>query len=73
MNNPYSRLPKFWRDWTERVFWTAVQVVLAVVIGEVGNLDGAYVPFIAAGLAALKGLVAKKIGDGQSASTDPTV
>lgn len=71
--NLYRKLPKFWRDWTERVFWTCAQVVLAVLIKETADLDGSYVPVIAVLLAGLKGMVAKKIGNGESASTDPTL
>lgn len=63
------KLTEFWKDWLERVFWTLAQVVLAVLIKEVGNLDGAYIPAIAAGLAALKGFVARKVGDPDSAAT----
>lgn len=59
----------FWKDWLERVLWTSAQVVVGVLITATANLDGYYVPIIAAGLAALKGLLAKKVGDPNSAAT----
>lgn len=61
----------FTRDWLERVGWTVAEAALAVVAVEVAELEGVYVPVIAAGLAALKGLVARQMGDPDSAATLP--
>lgn len=62
-------LTPFWKDWSERVFWTALQGVLAIVIANVAGLQGEYVPVLMAALAAVKGMVARHVGDPNTAST----
>lgn len=59
----------FLKDWAERVFWTGAQAVIAAVSFEQFDLPLWSLPIIAAGLAAVKGFVAKQIGDRDSAST----
>jgi len=58
----------FWRDWLERVLWTLAQAVLAVLIQQTADLPYQWVPLLTMGLSMVKGLVAKKIGDTNSAS-----
>lgn len=62
-------MSKFSKDWLERVLWTLVQAVLGVAVVAVADLDYVWVPIVAAALAGLKGVVAKKVGDPQSAAT----
>lgn len=61
-------MSKFAKDLAERVLWTAVQAGLAVLAVEVTNLDYAWVPAATVALAVAKGLVAKKVGDPDSAA-----
>ena len=70
---PRYKQPKFWRDWAERVFWTAVQGGLAIWSVDGFDLPLWAVPIVAAGLAAVKGFVAKQISNKDSASTAPGV
>lgn len=70
-------------DLAERVGWTAVQTFLAVLVAsgwfsvdgvvDTSILQRAGIAAIAAVLALLKGVVAKLIGDRNSASTAPEV
>ena len=62
----------YWRDLTERVFWTAVQAGLGLVTVEALGVPVAYAAVVATVLAVVKGLVARKLGDPDSASTLPT-
>lgn len=55
----------------ERVVWTAVQAGLAIVTVEQFDLPAPYVPVVAAVLAAIKGYVARHVGDPQDPSTLP--
>ena len=75
-------IKKFWRDFWERVGATAVQAGLAALLvflqtgGDALSLNwktGLLLAANAAVLAAIKALVAKKVGDGDSASLDPKV
>lgn len=61
----------FKKDWLERVLWTAAQAVLGVVAVEVADLNLAWAPVVAVAVAALKGVVARKVGDPESAATLP--
>ena len=71
-NVPGTRRPaRFWVDLLERVTWTAAQVVLAGVTVEMFNLPGWAVPIVATGLAAAKGLVARQVGDHDTAALLP--
>lgn len=60
-------------DWAERIIWTAAQAGVAAVSFEAWDLPLWSLPIIAAGLSALKGFIAKQVGDPQSASTVPGV
>jgi len=75
-------IKKFWRDFWERVGSTAVQAGLAVVLTYLqSGTDPLQLDFKTIGLmvlngavlAALKALVAKKVGNNDSASLDPKV
>jgi hypothetical protein len=70
---PRYRQPKFWADWIERVLWTLAQAGVGLVAIDQFDLPLWLVPIAAAGLSALKGLVAKQIGNKDSASTAPGV
>lgn len=62
---------KYWKDWANRVGWTLIAVVLgAVSVQAIGLPDWAIVP-AATLLTALKGLVARKIGDPETATFGP--
>ena len=59
---------KWAKDVAERVAWTAAQVALsAVVVTSIGLPEWALVP-VAAGLAWVKGVVARHVGDPTSAA-----
>lgn len=66
-------MSKYLKDWLERVAWTAAQAAVGVVVVEVNDLDQWWVFPIAAALAGLKGFIAKKVGNSDSASTVPSV
>jgi hypothetical protein len=72
-NTPRYKDPQFMKDWAERVFWTTVQGALAAVSYDQFDLPLWSVPIVAAGLAALKGFVARAYGNKDSASTVPSV
>lgn len=55
----------------ERTLWTLAQVTLAAVPVALWGVAPGYVPLIAAVLAILKGAVAKKVGDPNTAATLP--
>lgn len=75
-----SGTKKFLRDLTERVLWTFLATVAALV-SAAGPLDmlslGFWKSVLIAGLTAvvtfLKGVAAKVIGNSDSASTDPKI
>jgi len=66
-------MSKYVKDLVERVGWTAAQAGVGVLI--IANTDAptAYAAVIAAALALVKGFIAKKIGNKESASTVPSV
>lgn len=75
-------IKKFWRDFWERVGATAVQAGLAVVLTylETGanplTLDWKTIGLMALNASVLAGIkagIAKKVGNGDSASLDPKV
>jgi hypothetical protein len=71
-NVPGTRRPRrFWLDLGERVAWTAAQVALAGVTVDAFDLPSWAVLPTAAALAALKGLVARRVGSSDSAATLP--
>lgn len=59
---------KFLLDLAERVFWTAVQAVVALLLVVVAEWDYEWVPVLTAGLSVLKGVVARHTGDPESAA-----
>jgi hypothetical protein len=66
-------MSKFGKDWLERVSWTAAQAAVGVLAVEVGGLDVWWAVGAATALAALKGWVAKRVGNPESASTAKSV
>lgn len=79
---------RFWKDLLERCFWTFVQTFLALFVAQLaaGTVDewsgidawftalrAAGVGAVAATLALLKGLIASRIGNPESASTVKSV
>lgn len=66
-----TKTRRFWLDLAERVGWTAAQVILAGVTVEAFDLPGWAVAPAAAVLAIVKGLVARHVGNPDSASTLP--
>ena len=66
------------KDLVERIFWTAAEAALAVGVLEIADPDivdpkAWWAVPLASAAAALKGLVAKKVGKPESASTVPSV
>lgn len=64
---------RYWLDLGERTFWTLAEVGVAVVTVEVGNISPSWSVPIAAALAVVKGVVAKHIGNSDSAAIGPEV
>lgn len=62
-------MSEYLKDLLERVLWTAAEAGVAVAITETADLHTAYAPLIATGLAVLKGWLAKKVGDPDTAGT----
>lgn len=65
----------YWKDLGERMMWTFVQGFLGAyaVTGGRKAAESAAIAGVAAVLSALKGFVAHKIGNPDSASTVPSV
>jgi hypothetical protein len=73
-----ARFSKFAIDLAERVLWTAAEAGVGVVAAELTHLDPAFAVAIATVAAAVKGFIAKHLGNPDSAATlpasvDPTV
>jgi len=66
-------MSKFWKDLIERVVWTAAQAGVGVLIVANTDTPTAYAAVIASALALVKGFIAKKVGNKDSASTIPSV
>jgi len=63
-------MTKLYKDILERAIWTAAQAFLAIyTIGGVDELKSAAAAGVAAGLSVVKGFVATKVGDPESAAT----
>lgn len=61
---------KLIKDVVERAFWTAAQTFLAVyTVGGVEEAKAAATAAAAAGLSVIKGFVATRVGDKDSAAT----
>lgn len=58
----------YWRDVAERIIWTVVQVVVAGLIVAVADLDAWWVVPLTTVLVTVKTLVAKKVGDPDTAA-----
>lgn len=63
----------FWKDWAERVAWTALQAALGLVTVEMFDLPLWAAPPLATGLAAAKGFVAQHVGNPDSASLTSSI
>jgi hypothetical protein len=68
-----QRAGNFARDLFERFAATGVEAALAYATYEIANLDPVWVPILTAGLALVKGGLAKMVGRKDSASLDPAV
>lgn len=66
-------MPKFAKDLLERVGWTAAQAGVGVITVEALNVPVEWAAVVAAVLAVVKGFIAKKVGNSDSASTVPSV
>jgi hypothetical protein len=61
---------KLYKDILERAIWTAAQAFVAVyTVGGVDELKSALTAAVAAGISVIKGFVATKVGDKESAAT----
>lgn len=61
---------KLYKDIIERAAWTAAQAFLAIyTVGGVDELKSAAAAGVAAGISVIKGFVATRIGDPESAAT----
>lgn len=68
MRSLWDKLSTWGKDAAERVFWTAAEAGLAAVPVATLDLDPIYMVPITAGLAWLKAIVAKHVGDSDSAA-----
>lgn len=59
---------KFWKDLAERVFWTAAQAGVGVLVVVNTDTPTAYAAVIAAALSFIKGNIARRIGQQETAS-----
>lgn len=63
-------MKSLYKDLIERALWTAVQAFIAVyTVGGVDSLKSAAAAALAAGISAVKGIAATKIGDPNTAAT----
>lgn len=58
---------KFLKDLAERVGFSAAYAATSVLVVELGDLPYEWAPVVVAALAALKGVLAKRVGDPESA------
>ena len=65
-----SRFPK---DLLERAFWTGAEAAVALVTVNQLDLDNWLIVPIGIALAALKALIARRVGKTDSASTIPSI
>jgi hypothetical protein len=71
-SNPLPAASKQFRlKLAERVLWTAAQAGLGVLTVEVLDVPVAWAPIVATALAALKGYVARRVGNPQEPATLP--
>lgn len=59
---------KFWKDALERIAWTAVAAALSAAGVYITELPEVWVPIATVALTTLKTLIAKQIGDPNTAS-----
>ena len=67
----YPPSKAFYARLLERVLWTAAQAGLAVITVEQFDIPVQWAPVIATALAAVKGYVARRVGDSNDPSTLP--
>ena len=61
-------MPKFYTDALERIAATAAEAGLSVAIVEVANLHAAWVPILTVALATVKTMLAKYVGNPDTAA-----
>lgn len=61
-------MSKFWKDALERIAWTAVAAVLSATGVYLTELPEVWIPIGTVVLTTLKTMVAKKVGDPNTAS-----
>ena len=62
----------FIKDVLERAIWTAAQAFLAVfTVGDMASAKAAGIAAVAAGISALKSILATQVGDSGTAATLP--
>lgn len=61
-------MPKYLRDALERVLWTSVAAAVSAAAVYVNDLPGVWIPIGTVIFTTLKVLVAKKVGDPNSAA-----
>ena len=62
----------FVKDALERAIWTAAQAFLAVfTVGDMASAKAAGIAAVAAGISALKSILATQVGDSGTAATLP--
>lgn len=66
-------MSKFWKDFIERVFWTAVAGTAALVSTTQFNVPPEAAVVIAAAVTGVKSVAAKHVGNTDSASLTKTV
>lgn len=62
-------MKKYLKDLAERMFWTGAEAAVAVISVDTADIPKTWVIPIAIALAAIKGVIAKHVGNGDSAST----
>jgi hypothetical protein len=58
---PRYRSGLFWKDWFERVFWTAAETVVGAIPYATLDAPAWSIPVIATALAAVKGYIARHL------------
>ena len=58
------------KDTATRALWTCAQVILGAITVDALGLDPVLIPVVAAGLSALKSIVATKVGDPDTVTFD---
>lgn len=61
-------MSKYWKDALERIGWTAVAAVVSATGVHITELPEVWIPIATVALTTLKTLIAKQIGDPNTAS-----